>query len=115
MNNIVVYSGQLAAAEITPTLIICICVGAVAVIVAAVLLALLLIPYTLTLETGERKIREKHMGHVGLELSEPKREGYRFEGWFTDAACTRPVGKVFRMPTRNTTLYAKWAEESAEI
>ena len=114
MNNIVVYSGQLAAAEITPTLIICICVGAVAVIVAAVLLALLLIPYTLTLETGERKIREKHMGHVGLELSEPKREGYRFEGWFTDAACTRPVGKVFRMPTRNTTLYAKWAEESAE-
>ena len=125
MDTVALNIGLLAASEITPTLLICICVGAVAVIVAAVLLALLLIPYTLTLETGERRIREKHMGHVGLELSEPKREGYRFEGWFEDADFTKPVGKVFRMPARRTTLYAKWsvipaeepaaAEESASI
>ena len=114
MDTVALNIGLLAASEITPTLLICICVGAVAVIVAAVLLALLLIPYTLTLETGERRIREKHMGHVGLELSEPKREGYRFEGWFEDADFTKPVGKVFRMPARRTTLYAKWSVIPAE-
>lgn len=114
MDTVALNIGLLAVSEITPTLLICICVGAVAVIVAAVLLALLLIPYTLTLETGERRIREKHMGHVGLELSEPKREGYRFEGWFEDADCTKPVGKVFRMPARRTTLYAKWSVIPAE-
>lgn len=113
MRDIVLQLGQLSAPEITPTLLICICVGAVAVIAAVVLLTLLLLPYTLTLDMGDKQLREKHMGHVGLELSEPKREGYKFEGWFEDEAFTKPVGKVFRMPTRNTTLYAKWAEESA--
>lgn len=112
MSTIALCMGQIAAAEITPTLIVCICVGAVAVIIAAVLLALLLIPYTLTLKSGDKTWKEKHMGHVGLELSEPKREGYKFEGWFEDAAFTKPVGKVFRMPTRNTVLYAKWTEEN---
>ena len=112
MSTMALCMGQIAAAEITPTLIVCICVGAVAVIIAAVLLALLLIPYTLTLKSGDKTWKEKHMGHVGLELSEPKRDGYKFEGWFEDESFTKPVGKTFRMPRRHTSLYAKWTEEN---
>ena len=112
MSTMALCMGQIAAAEITPTLIVCICVGVVAVIIAAVLLALLLIPYTLTLKSGDKTWKEKHMGHVGLELSEPKREGYKFEGWFEDESFTKPVGKTFRMPRRHTSLYAKWTEEN---
>ena len=114
MKDFALQIGLLAAPEITPTLLICICVGAAAIVVAAVLLALLLIPYTLTLEMGDKTLKEKHMGHVGLELFEPKREGYRFEGWFEDAAFAKPVGKVFRMPARSTVLYAKWSAVPAE-
>ena len=112
MSTMALCMGQIAAAEITPTLIVCICVGVVAVIIAAVLLALLLIPYTLTLKSGDKTWKEKHMGHVGLELSEPKRDGYKFEGWFEDESFTKPVGKTFRMPRRHTSLYAKWTEEN---
>ena len=112
MSTMALCMGQIAAAEITPTLIVCICVGVVAVIIAAVLLALLLIPYTLTLKSGNKTWKEKHMGHVGLELSEPKRDGYKFEGWFEDESFTKPVGKTFRMPRRHTSLYAKWTEEN---
>ena len=112
MSTMALCVGQIAAAEITPTLIVCICVGVVAVIIAAVLLALLLIPYTLTLKSGDKTWKEKHMGHVGLELSEPKRDGYKFEGWFEDESFTKPVGKTFRMPRRHTSLYAKWTEEN---
>lgn len=107
--------GLLAAVEFTPTMIICISIAAVAVLVAIVLLCLLLVPYTLTLELGETKRREKHPGHVGLELGTPKRDGYVFDGWYEDAAFTRPVGKVYRMPARSCVLYAKWiAEPPAE-
>ena len=40
-------------------------------------------------------------------LPTPVREGYRFDGWFTDSALTEPfTARV--MPDRDTTLYAKW-------
>ena len=39
-------------------------------------------------------------------LPTPVREGYRFDGWFTDSALTEPfTARV--MPDRDTTLYAK--------
>jgi uncharacterized repeat protein (TIGR02543 family) len=38
----------------------------------------------------------------------PTRDGYTFEGWYTDAACTTPYkdGEI----TADTTLYANWTE-----
>ena len=83
----------------TPTFILCVSIVAVAAVVAVVLLFLLLIPYKLRLELGGGKtLVEKHAGHVALELSSPAREGYTFEGWYEDAAFTKPVGKIYRMP-----------------
>ena len=93
----------------TPTFILCVSIVAVAAVVAVVLLFLLLIPYKLRLELGGGKtLVEKHAGHVALELSSPAREGYTFEGWYEDAAFTKPVGKIYRMPAHGAVLYAKW-------
>ena len=40
------------------------------------------------------------------QLFEPSRSGYRFGGWYTDAACTKPwMDKII---TGHTTIYAKW-------
>lgn len=94
----------------TPTFILCVSIVAVAAVVAVVLLFLLLIPYKLRLELGGGKtLVEKHAGHVALELSPPVREGYTFEGWYEDAAFTKPVGKIYRMPAHGAVLYAKWS------
>lgn len=41
-------------------------------------------------------------------------EGYRFLGWYSDAACTNPVGGAgaLYLPTAHVTLYAGWQEEN---
>ena len=44
---------------------------------------------------------------------EPTREGYTFEGWFTDKECTTAFDFDTRV-TKNMTLYAKWTEKSTE-
>ena len=44
----------------------------------------------------------------------PSEEGWFFEGWYTDAACTQPYD--FSTPvTADLTLYAKWEEEVSFI
>ncbi len=44
---------------------------------------------------------------------EPTREGYTFEGWFTDKECTEAYDFDTKV-TKNLTLYAKWTEKSTE-
>ena len=44
--------------------------------------------------------------------ADPTRDGYAFEGWYTDEACTK--GYDFStIPTGNITLYAKWRQTSS--
>ena len=109
IGNVPLFAWDALLAGVTPTFILCVSIIAAAVVVAVVLLFLLLIPYKLRLELGGGKtLVERHAGHVALELSPPVREGYTFEGWYEDAAFTKPVGKIYRMPAHGAVLYAKW-------
>ncbi len=48
---------------------------------------------------------------VTLPEKDPTRTGYVFEGWFTDAACTK-AAKKDEVLTGNLVLYAKWKDAS---
>ena len=48
---------------------------------------------------------------ANLTLETPSREGYTFEGWFTDAACTKAF--TDKTANANVTLYAKWKQNEA--
>ena len=41
-------------------------------------------------------------------LPEIERDGYIFEGWYTDEALTQPASSTSYQPQGNATLYAKW-------
>ena len=43
--------------------------------------------------------------------ADPSRTDYRFEGWFTDQACTQEFDFAETHITGNLTLYAKWVQE----
>lgn len=40
----------------------------------------------------------------------PNRDGYVFEGWYTDEALTKPFNFGVTLITKDITLYAKWSE-----
>ena len=72
--------------------------------------------YTVTFDTqgGSEidSIRVRRNGTAAMPET-PVREGYVFDGWYTDKECTETYD--FRTPvTTNITLYAKWIEESSE-
>ncbi|MDE6214060.1 MAG: InlB B-repeat-containing protein [Lachnospiraceae bacterium] len=46
-------------------------------------------------------------------LGSATRDGYRFEGWYKDAACTVRVTQIVKGSTGNITLYAKWSPKSS--
>ncbi len=85
-----------------------------AILAIIVFLILLSLRFKLTLYLGNGKVlHESHSGNRVVELQDPPpREGYVFEGWYEDAQFTRKVEKVFRMPMRGASLYAKWSEVS---
>ncbi len=70
--------------------------------------------YTLTLdaangsETGTIKVNKD--GTVS-NLPTPVKEGYKFEGWYTDEALTIPFTSETKV-TSNLKLYAKWTEDT---
>ena len=49
--------------------------------------------------------------HDGVPAGGPVREGYRFQGWYLDAAGINPLIEFNTMPNAAITLYARWAEE----
>lgn len=69
--------------------------------------------YTVTFDTqggsGIDSVRVNRNATVA-EPAVPTREGYTFEGWFTDEDCTEAYDFSTRV-TKNMTLYAKWAQE----
>ncbi len=44
-----------------------------------------------------------------IKLPAPVREGYKFEGWFTDAAFKKPIKQIDKKTFGDLTLYAKWS------
>lgn len=40
----------------------------------------------------------------------PSQEGYEFDGWYKDSACTEPYNKNGETLTANTTLYGRWTK-----
>ncbi|MCI5604232.1 MAG: S-layer homology domain-containing protein [Clostridia bacterium] len=68
--------------------------------------------YTVTFDGGEGvsvdSIKLNKNGTVS-ELPVPTREGYTFEGWYTDEALTKPFATDTKI-TSNIKLYAKWTE-----
>lgn len=71
--------------------------------------------YTLTFETSGGSAIEKLSKTSGtvidLSVYKPTRDGYDFDGWYSDAALTAKITGVTL--TKNTTVYAKWTEKSA--
>lgn len=43
-----------------------------------------------------------------VKLKKPSRRGYRFTGWYTDAACKKKVTAIKKGTTGNKTFYAGW-------
>lgn len=94
----------------SPQFLIFCALAAVALIAIIVFIVLLSLRFKLTLHLGDGKIFKKsYPGHRIVELHEPDhRDGYIFDGWYEDEGFTRKVEKVFRMPMRGASLYAKW-------
>ena len=55
-------------------------------------------------------------GAVGdpVDVEEPTKTGYIFEGWYKDAACTTPYD-VSMIPAGVVTVYAKWHEQIKNV
>ena len=56
------------------------------------------------------------LGTADYAPKEPKRKGYQFLGWYTDAACSeRNVWNFGSQQSENITLYAKWQPKTYTI
>ncbi len=68
------------------------------------------VSHTVTFVTGEGSpvpSQTVENGKTAVRPQDPTRNGYRFDGWFTDSACTQAYD--FQLPvTGDLTLYAKW-------
>lgn len=53
-------------------------------------------------------------GDIVTPPSDPTRENYSFEGWFTDAACTEEADFEYEM-TEDVTFYASWKQTTATV
>ena len=76
--------------------------------------------YTVTFMNGEEQfgtpVSVSANSTVAQPSSEPEKQGYIFDGWYTDAACGQADKFDFKTPiTENTVLYAGWkpAENTA--
>jgi len=52
--------------------------------------------------------------HNGFPEQGPIRQDYRFLGWYLDSDFTTPITDTFRMPARDTTLYARWEQDDRQ-
>lgn len=53
-------------------------------------------------------------GSKEITLANPTKEGFAFEGWYTDNAFQNKVEKIAVGAAANVTLYAKWSESTGE-
>ncbi len=51
---------------------------------------------------------EEHTYGEAVELKDPSRTGYTFEGWYKDQAFTQPIGVIPDDTVGEITVYAKW-------
>lgn len=49
-------------------------------------------------------------GTVPFTPTVPSQEGYEFDGWYKDSACTKPYNKNGEALTGNITLYGRWTK-----
>lgn len=71
--------------------------------------------YTVTFETNGGSAVSKKSVSDGKALTRPQdpaKEGYRFDGWYTDKALTKPYDFSAKV-TADMTLYAKWTATDA--
>lgn len=72
--------------------------------------------YTVKFNTnGGSTVRSQTLskGGVATEPAAPTKEGYTFEGWFKDSACTEAY--VFGSPVKSSvTIYAKWTKDATD-
>ena len=70
---------------------------------------------TVSFETDGAKAEEQQSvdyNGKAVKPSDPVKEGYKFDGWYSDEACTVPFD--FDAPiTENVTIYAKWTKEES--
>ena len=69
--------------------------------------------YTVTFDTqGGNEIESVRVtrNSTVVKPADPTREGYTFEGWFTDPECSEAYDFDTKV-TKNITLYAKWVEK----
>ena len=58
----------------------------------------------------------EYQGSVEAPVNDPVRDGYEFEGWYTDSAYTTPFDfETFKMPAKNTTIFAKWSASTCKV
>ncbi len=73
---------------------------------------------TITFETGEGSTiasQTVECGELAENPGEPSKEGYIFEGWFTDTAYTEPFDFTDTPIIFDTTIYAKWESRSGKF
>lgn len=65
--------------------------------------------YTVTFDSkGGTAVPKQTVKKNGtVRLSNPTKKGYKFDGWYTDSACTKKFAPATKV-TKNMTLYAKW-------
>ena len=52
-------------------------------------------------------------GNEAIELKDPTKEGYRFDGWYLDKDYTTKITEIPANATEDYTLYAKWLKETS--
>lgn len=72
--------------------------------------------YSIKFETnGGTEIEDKYYNeNTSIKVSDfvTERDGYRFDGWYTDSELTTPVGETLIMDS-DKVLYAKWTKKSS--
>lgn len=98
-----------------PTMIVLMIVAALAVILIAAVLILFCRRSKIILNEGEGRVQTIRTGrNKAVRLPAPEREGYTFEGWYSDADCTEKAGEVVQAAAKTVTLYAKWVKTENE-
>lgn len=98
-----------------PTMIVLMIVAAAAVVLLVACLILLARRSKIVLDEGNGKKTVIKTGrHKAVRLPAPERDGYTFEGWYTDATCTKRADGTVQASAKSMTLYAKWEKIAEE-